>query len=61
MESNQSNKADSVIIAAGMKAKIDLAPTFQGAGERLYMLGDCNKAGNVQKVMRSAFSTASMI
>ena len=54
-------KAVSVVIAAGMKAKADLALTFHGAGERLYIIGDCDKAGNVQKVMRSAFSTASTI
>lgn len=54
-------KADSVVIATGMKAKNDLAMQFYSAGDRLYMIGDCEKAGNIQKVMRSAFSTASMI
>ena len=54
-------KADSVVIATGMKAKNDLALKFYGAGDRLYMIGDCDKAGNVQKVMRSAFSTASTL
>jgi 2,4-dienoyl-CoA reductase-like NADH-dependent reductase (Old Yellow Enzyme family)/NADPH-dependent 2,4-dienoyl-CoA reductase/sulfur reductase-like enzyme len=54
-------KVDSVVIAVGMKAKNDLAMQFYGAGDRLYTIGDCDKAGNVQKVMRSAFSIASMI
>jgi 2,4-dienoyl-CoA reductase-like NADH-dependent reductase (Old Yellow Enzyme family)/thioredoxin reductase len=54
-------KADSVVIAVGMKAKSDLALKFHGVSDRLYMIGDCDKAGNVQKVMRSAFSTASML
>jgi len=54
-------KADSVVIAVGMKAKTDLALTFHGVGGRLYIIGDCDKAGNVQKVMRSAFSIASII
>jgi len=54
-------KADSVVIAAGMKARNDLALKFYGVGARLYVIGDCDKAGNVQKVMRSAFSTASML
>jgi 2,4-dienoyl-CoA reductase-like NADH-dependent reductase (Old Yellow Enzyme family)/thioredoxin reductase len=54
-------KADSVVIAAGMKAKNDLAMQFYDAGDRLYMIGDCNVAGNVQKAMRSAFSTASTL
>jgi NADPH-dependent 2,4-dienoyl-CoA reductase/sulfur reductase-like enzyme len=54
-------EAESVVIAVGMKARTDLALTFHGTGERLYIIGDADKAGNVQKVMRSAFSTASMI
>ncbi len=54
-------KADTVVIAAGMKAKSDLALKFYGTGDRFYIIGDCDKAGNVQKAMRSAFSTASML
>jgi len=53
--------ADSVVIAAGMKPRNDLAMKFHNAGDRLYMIGDCNVVGNVQKAMRSAFSTASML
>jgi len=54
-------KADSIVIAVGMKAKNDLAVKFYGAGDRFYVIGDCDKAGNIQKVMRSAFSTASTL
>ncbi len=54
-------KADSVVIATGMKAKNDEAMKFYDAGGRFYMIGDCNDAGNIQHAMRSAFSTASMI
>jgi pyruvate/2-oxoglutarate dehydrogenase complex dihydrolipoamide dehydrogenase (E3) component len=54
-------EAGSVVIAAGMKPKIDLALEFYGAGDRFFLIGDCNIAGNVQKAMRSAFSTASML
>ncbi len=57
----QSVKADSVVIAVGMKAKDDLALKFYGAGDRLFMIGDCRVSGNVQKAMRSAFSTASTL
>jgi pyruvate/2-oxoglutarate dehydrogenase complex dihydrolipoamide dehydrogenase (E3) component len=57
----QAIKADSVVIAVGMKPKNDLAVKFYGAGDRLYMIGDCNKAGDVQKAMRSAFSAASTL
>jgi 2,4-dienoyl-CoA reductase-like NADH-dependent reductase (Old Yellow Enzyme family)/thioredoxin reductase len=54
-------KADSVVIAVGMRPKNDLALKFHGVGGRLYMIGDCDKVGNVQRVMRSAFSTASLL
>jgi 2,4-dienoyl-CoA reductase-like NADH-dependent reductase (Old Yellow Enzyme family)/thioredoxin reductase len=54
-------KAGNVVIAVGMKPQHDLALKFYGAGDRFYMIGDCSGAGNVQKVMRSAFSTASTL
>ena len=54
-------EAGSVVIAVGMKPKNDLALEFYGVGDRFFMIGDCNVAGNVQKAMRSAFSTASML
>ena len=54
-------RADSVVIAVGMKSMIDKAMELSPAGNSFYMIGDCNKAGNVQKAMRSAFSIASMI
>jgi 2,4-dienoyl-CoA reductase-like NADH-dependent reductase (Old Yellow Enzyme family)/NADPH-dependent 2,4-dienoyl-CoA reductase/sulfur reductase-like enzyme len=57
----KSISADSVVIAVGMKAKDNLALEFYGAGDRFFMIGDCNVAGNVQKAMRSAFSTASTL
>ncbi|OGO18707.1 MAG: hypothetical protein A2Z02_06355 [Chloroflexi bacterium RBG_16_48_7] len=54
-------KAGSVVISAGMKAKKDLALQFYGSADRFFMIGDCTNAGNIQKAMRSAFATASMI
>jgi len=54
-------EAGSVVIAVGMKPKNDLALKFYGAADRFFIIGDCNVAGNVQKAMRSAFSTASML
>jgi len=54
-------KADSVVIAVGMQARDDLAMRFYGAGDRLYMIGDCKAAGDLQKAMRSAFSAASSL
>ena len=54
-------KAGSVVIAAGMKPKSDLSLQFHDAGERLYMIGDCKLAGDIQRAMRSAFSAASSL
>jgi 2,4-dienoyl-CoA reductase-like NADH-dependent reductase (Old Yellow Enzyme family)/thioredoxin reductase len=54
-------KAGSVVIAVGMKARINKAMELSTAGNSFYMIGDCYKAGNVQKAMRSAFSIASML
>jgi len=54
-------KAGSVVISVGMKSKDDHALQFYGSANRFFMIGDCSKSGNVQKAMRSAFSTASML
>ena len=57
----QSIKAGSVVIAVGMKPRDDLALKFSDAGERFYMIGDCDKAGNIQKAIRSGFAIGSQI
>ena len=54
-------KADSVVVSVGMRAKQDEALSFYGAADRFYCIGDCTKAGTVQKAMRDAFSVASQI
>jgi 2,4-dienoyl-CoA reductase-like NADH-dependent reductase (Old Yellow Enzyme family)/thioredoxin reductase len=54
-------EAGSVVLAVGMKPKNDLSLKFYGAADRFFMIGDCNGVGNVQKVMRNAFSVASML
>lgn len=54
-------KAGSIVIAVGMKSRIDEAMRLSVAGDSFYTIGDCNRAGNIQKAMRSAFSIASMI
>jgi hypothetical protein len=41
-----------------MQPKYDLAMSFYGAGDEVFMIGDCNKAGDVQMAIRSAFGTA---
>jgi NADPH-dependent 2,4-dienoyl-CoA reductase/sulfur reductase-like enzyme len=57
----QAIAAGSVVIATGYKPKNDLALQFAGTGDRFFMVGDCDKVGCVQTVMRSAYSTANMI
>ena len=54
-------EAGSIVIAAGMKAKDDLALSFYESAESFYMVGDCYRVGNVQKATRHAFSTAAML
>jgi 2,4-dienoyl-CoA reductase-like NADH-dependent reductase (Old Yellow Enzyme family)/thioredoxin reductase len=54
-------EAGSVVLAVGMRPKNDLAISFYGSGDRFFMIGDCSAVGNVQKAIRSAFSTASML
>ena len=54
-------EAGSVVISVGMKPKDDLALGFYGSADRFFVIGDCEVAGNVQKAIRSAFSTASML
>jgi 2,4-dienoyl-CoA reductase-like NADH-dependent reductase (Old Yellow Enzyme family)/thioredoxin reductase len=54
-------KAGSVVLAAGMKPDHSKALKYFGSADRVFMIGDCNMVGDVQKAMRSAFSTASVI
>jgi 2,4-dienoyl-CoA reductase-like NADH-dependent reductase (Old Yellow Enzyme family)/thioredoxin reductase len=53
--------AGSVVIAVGMRAKSDEALRLVDPAYECYLIGDCVKAGNIQRVMRSAFSIASTI
>lgn len=54
----QSIKADNVVIAVGMQPKHDLAMNFYGVSDEVFMIGDCNAAGDVQRAIRSAYGTA---
>jgi len=54
-------EAGTVVVAVGMKPMNDLALTFYGAADKFFMIGDCDVAGNIQKAIRSAFSTASRL
>lgn len=48
--------ADSVVIAAGMKAKQEEAMTFFTGATKVHMIGDCDKVGCVQTGTRAAYA-----
>ena len=49
---------DSVVMAAGMRPNQADATALYDSAYRLYTIGDCDKAANVQKAVRAAFATA---
>jgi 2,4-dienoyl-CoA reductase-like NADH-dependent reductase (Old Yellow Enzyme family)/thioredoxin reductase len=53
--------AGSVVLAVGMRARVDEALGLYTPGDKVQLIGDCSKVGNVQTSMRSAFSAASQI
>lgn len=53
--------ADSVVLSGGMNPCRKEALSFYGSASRFFAIGDCDKVGNVQKCMRSAFAAASSI
>lgn len=52
---------DSVVQAAGMQPNTDAALQLFSPTYEFHMIGDCQKSGNVQKAIRSAFSVATTI
>jgi pyruvate/2-oxoglutarate dehydrogenase complex dihydrolipoamide dehydrogenase (E3) component len=58
----KSIQADSVVIYAGLKPRMDEAVAFSGSAEQVLFLGDCTgKAGTIQKAIRSAYFMASQV
>ncbi len=58
----KSVKADSVVVYAGFKPRLDEVMKFSGSAIRFFTIGDCTgEGGNVQKVTRQAFAAASRI
>ena len=49
---------ESVVMAAGMRPRREEANALYDPAYRLYTIGDCDRAANVQKAVRAAFSTA---
>ena len=54
----QTLPADSVVMAAGMKPRAAEAASLYSPNYRLHVVGDCEKAANVQKAIRAAFAAA---
>ncbi len=50
--------SDSVVMAAGMRPRREEATALYNPAYRVYTVGDCDKASNVQKAIRAAFSAA---
>ena len=57
----QTITADSVVLCGGMKPLTDEALSFSDAADGFFLVGDCNGAGNLQRVNRQAFSRAMQI
>lgn len=55
---SQTISCDSVVMAAGMRPRQADATALYDPSYRLYTIGDCDKAANVQKAVRAAFSAA---
>lgn len=51
-------RADTVILAVGMKAKAAEAESFRRTAPDFYKLGDCVKVGNVKLAVRAAYDAA---
>jgi pyruvate/2-oxoglutarate dehydrogenase complex dihydrolipoamide dehydrogenase (E3) component len=60
--SEKSVQADSVVIYAGLKPRLDEAMKFSGSAGQVFLLGDCTgRNGTIQKTIRSAFFVASQV
>ena len=53
--------ADTLVLAAGMRARSEDAQRFRGISDFFEAVGDCVKAANVRGATRSAFDAASRI
>jgi NADPH-dependent 2,4-dienoyl-CoA reductase/sulfur reductase-like enzyme len=53
--------AGSVVLSVGARPLDEKALEFARCKAELFLIGDCNKPGNVQKLMRNAFGIASQI
>jgi pyruvate/2-oxoglutarate dehydrogenase complex dihydrolipoamide dehydrogenase (E3) component len=55
-------KADSVVVYAGFKPRLDEAMTFSDSADRFFIIGDCQEVGGyVRACTRTAFAAGSQI
>lgn len=54
-------ECDSIVACGGMEAKSQEALAFTGTGDEVFIIGDCNKIGNIQKSVRAGYSIATML
>ena len=57
----QTVKAGSIVIAAGMQPKNEEALVFAQLNKKLFLIGDCHTIGNVQTAVRSGYGAAYML
>jgi hypothetical protein len=57
----QSIKAGSVVLACGMKARSSQALRYHNSAPTVLPVGDCEKATDLRRAIRSAFAAASEI
>lgn len=53
--------ADSVVMATGFRPQAALAEGYEALGMDVYVVGDCNRVGNVMSATESAYSAALQI
>jgi len=53
--------ADTVICAAGYKAQYDLVDEFCELADEYYIIGDCNKVGQIYQAMNTAYNAAKSV
>lgn len=51
-------KADTLVLAAGMRASVDLAESFRDCAPRFVSVGDCVKVATIEQAMATGFAAA---
>lgn len=54
-------ECDSIVACGGMGARSQEALSFSGTGDEVFIIGDCDHIGNIQKSVRAGYSVAAML